>query len=77
MGAGIVTLREGFEAALVVVLVLAFLEPHGSAGRLCARSGAGVAACRRGVSVAAAAGLLVIGAELEGNAEAVVRGRAR
>ena len=72
VGAGIVTLREGFEAALVVVLVLAFLNRTGQRADLRA-IWAGVAAAV-GVSVAAAAGLLVIGAELEGNAEAVFEG---
>jgi high-affinity iron transporter len=72
VGAGIVTLREGFEAALVVVLVLAFLNRTGQRADLRA-IWAGVAAAVA-VSVAAAAGLLLVGAELEGNAEAVFEG---
>ena len=72
VGAGIVTLREGFEASLVVVLVISILKSTGQRADLRA-IWSGVAAAV-GVSVAAAAGLLVIGAELEGNAEAVFEG---
>ncbi len=72
MGAGIITLREGFEAALVVVLVLAFVNRTGERSDL-RPIWAGVAAAVA-VSVAAATGLLVIGAELEGKAEAIYEG---
>ena len=71
MGAGIVTLREGFEAGLVVVLVVAFLNRTGRADLRAVWLGAAGALA---VSVAAAAGLLVVGAELEGTAEAVFEG---
>jgi high-affinity iron transporter len=72
VGAGVVTLREGFEAALVVVIVLAFLNRTGT--RVDVRPvwiGAGAAVA---LTVAAAAGLLVVGAELEGTSEAVFEG---
>lgn len=72
MGAGIITLREGFEAALVVILVLAYVKRTGTRADL-RPIWAGVAAAVA-VSVAAAAVLLVIGAELEGNAEAIYEG---
>jgi high-affinity iron transporter len=72
MGAGVITLREGFEASLVVVIVLAFVNRTGQRSDLRA-IWAGVAAAVA-VSVAAAVGLLVIGAELEGNAEAIYEG---
>ena len=72
MGAGVITLREGFEAGLVVVLVLAFLRRTGRRADLRAVWG-GVAAAVA-LSVAAAIGLLVVGAELEGRAEAVYEG---
>ena len=72
MGAGVVTLREGFEAALVVVIVLAFLNRTGQ--RVDVRPvwiGAGAAVA---LTVATAIGLLVVGAELEGTSEAVFEG---
>ena len=72
MGAGVITLREGFEASLVVVIVLAFVNRTGQRSDLRA-IWAGVAAAVA-VSVAAAVGLLLIGAELEGNAEAIYEG---
>ncbi len=72
MGAGIITLREGFEASLVVVLVLAFLNRTGQRADL-RPVWLGVAAAA-GVSVAAAVGLVLIGAELEGRAEAIYEG---
>jgi high-affinity iron transporter len=72
MGAGIITLREGFEAALVVVLVLAFVD---RTGRRADRRPiwAGVAAAVA-VSVVSAVVLILVGAELEGTAEAVYEG---
>ena len=72
MGAGVVTLREGCEAALVVVIVLAFLNRTGQ--RVDVRPvwiGAGAAVA---LTVATAIGLLVVGAELEGTSEAVFEG---
>ncbi len=74
MGSGVVVLREGFEAALVVGIVLAFLDRTGR------RDGfttiwAGVAAAV-GISVAAAVGLFTVGAELEGTAGAAFEGAA-
>lgn len=72
MGAGVITLREGFEASLVVVIVLAFVNRTGQRSDLRA-IWAGVAAAVA-LSVAAAVGLLLIGAELEGNAEAIYEG---
>lgn len=72
MGAGAVTLREGFEAALVVAIVLSFLQATGRrewfravwVGVL-----AGVA-----VSALATVVLFAIGAELEGRSEAIFEG---
>lgn len=74
MGAGVVVLREGFEASLVVGIVLAFLERTGR------RDGfntvwAGVAAAVA-ISIAAGVVLFTIGAELEGTAGAVFEGSA-
>jgi high-affinity iron transporter len=74
MGAGVVVLREGFEASLVVGIVLAFLERTGR------RDGfntvwLGVAAAVA-ISVAAGVILFTIGAELEGTAGAVFEGSA-
>src|SRR5919109_1500966 len=74
MGAGVVVLREGFEASLVVGIVLAFLERTGR------RDGfntvwAGVAAAVA-ISIAAGVVLFTIGAELEGTAGAVFEGGA-
>ena len=74
MGAGVVALREGFEASLVVGIVLAFLDRTGR------RDGfstvwAGVAAAVA-ISVAAGVVLFTIGAELEGTAAAVFEGSA-
>lgn len=72
MGAGLVTLREGFEASLIVGIVLAFLD---RAGR---REGfwpvwAGAAAALA-VSACLAAVLFAVGAELEGRSEAAFEG---
>jgi high-affinity iron transporter len=74
MGAGVVVLREGFEASLVVGIVLAFLDRTGR------RDGfntvwAGVAAAVA-ISVTAGVVLFTIGAELEGTAAAVFEGGA-
>jgi high-affinity iron transporter len=74
MGAGVVALREGFEASLVVGIVLAFLDRTGR------RDGfstvwAGVAAAVA-ISVAAGVVLFTIGAELDGTAGAVFEGSA-
>ena len=72
MGAGVVVLREGFEASLVVGIVLAFLDRTGR------RDGfgavwAGVAAALA-LSFAVGAALFVAGAELEGRSEEVFEG---
>ena len=72
MGAGVVTLREGFEAALVVVIVLAFLNRTGK--RVDVRPVWIGAAAAVALSVATAIGLLVVGAELEGTSERVFEG---
>jgi high-affinity iron transporter len=72
VGAGIITLREGFEASLVVVLVLAYVNRTGRRADLRA-IWLGLAAAVV-VSLAATAGLLAIGAELEGRAEAIYEG---
>ena len=74
MGAGVVVLREGFEASLVVGVVLAFLDRTGR------RDGfntvwLGVAAAVA-VSIAAGIVLFAIGAELEGTAGAAFEGTA-
>jgi len=72
MGAGVITLREGFEAALIVAMVLSFLE--GTGRRAWFRAvwlgvGAGIA-----VSALVAVVLFAVGAELEGRAEAIFEG---
>jgi high-affinity iron transporter len=74
LGAGLVVLREGFEASLVVGIVLAFLNRTGR------RDGfwpvwLGAAAALF-LSVATGALLFAIGAELEGAAEKVFEGTA-
>ena len=72
MGAGLVILREGFEASLVVGIVLAFLDRTGRRD--------GFAAVWVGVAGALALSLTVgialfaAGAELEGSSEAVFEG---
>ena len=72
MGAGIVMLREGFEASLVVGIVLAFLNRTGRRdGFGPVWLGAGVAL---GISVAVGALLFAVGAELEGTAEKAFEG---
>lgn len=72
MGAGVVVLREGFEASLVVGIVLAFLDRTGR------RDGfravwVGVALALA-LSIAVGAALFAAGAELEGRSEAVFEG---
>ena len=72
MGAGVVVLREGFEASLVVGIVLAFLDRTGRRD--------GFAAVWVGVAAALALSLVVgialfaAGAELEGRSEAIFEG---
>jgi high-affinity iron transporter len=72
VGAGIITLREGFEAALVVVLVLSFVNRTGQRADL-RPIWLGVLAAV-GVSLVASVGLVLVGAELEGNAERIYEG---
>ena len=68
----LVTLREGFEAALIVAIVLAYLREVGATRR--ARTvWAGVAAAAA-VSAVVGAALFLTGAELEGSAEALFEG---
>ena len=72
MGAGVVTLREGFEASLIVGIVLAFLDRTGRRdGFLAVWIGAMLAVT---LSIAFGIGLFLVGAELEGTAEAVWEG---
>ncbi|MER3410061.1 MAG: iron transporter [Thermoleophilia bacterium] len=72
MGAGLVVLREGFEASLVVGIVLAFLHRTGRRdGFWPVWLGTGMALA---ISVAVGAVLFAIGAELEGRAEAAFEG---
>jgi high-affinity iron transporter len=67
-----ITLREGFEAALVVAVILAYLRQLGAPG--IARSvWLGVVAAV-GVSAAAATGLFLTGGDLTGSAEALFEG---
>jgi len=68
-----VTLREGFEAALVVAIILAYLRESGAARGAARRVWYGVAAAAA-VSVGAGAVLFATGAELEGTAEALFEG---
>ena len=74
MGAGLVMLREGFEASLIVGIVLAFLNRTGRRDAFApVWIGAGLAAL---LSVLTGALLFVVGAELEGRAEAIFEGTA-
>ncbi|MGZ4360261.1 MAG: FTR1 family iron permease [Gaiellaceae bacterium] len=72
MGAGVVVLREGFEAALVVGIVLAFLDRSGRRDRFLAVWAGALAALL--VSAAVGTGLFLVGAELKGRAEAAWEG---
>jgi high-affinity iron transporter len=72
MGAGVVVLREGFEASLVVGVVLAFLDRTGRRDGFAA-VWVGVAAALA-LSVFVGAALFAAGAELEGRSEAIFEG---
>jgi high-affinity iron transporter len=72
MGAGVVVLREGFEASLVVGIVLAFLDRTGRRDGFFA-VWVGVAAALT-LSVGVGIALFAAGAELEGRSEAVFEG---
>ncbi|MGH3058546.1 MAG: FTR1 family protein [Gaiellaceae bacterium] len=68
MGAAVVMLREGFEASLVIGIVLAFLNRTGRRDAFATVWIAAAAAVA--LSVAAGSFLLMVGSELEGTAEA-------
>jgi high-affinity iron transporter len=72
MGAGVVVLREGFEASLVVGVVLAFLDRTGRRDGFVA-VWAGVAAALV-VSLGVGIALFAAGKELEGRSEAIFEG---
>jgi high-affinity iron transporter len=72
VGSGVVVLREGFEASLVVGIVLAFLDRSGRRDGFAA-VWAGVV-CALAVSSVVGVALFVVGAELEGTAEYVFEG---
>jgi high-affinity iron transporter len=72
MGTGIVLLREGFEISLVVVICLAYLKRAGRQAQSWA-VWAGVAAALL-VSTVAGGGLLLLGHDLSGHAEAIWEG---
>lgn len=72
MGAGVVVLREGFEASLVVGIVLAFLDRTGRRDGFAA-VWAGVAAALA-LSFAVGIALFAAGKELEGRSEAIFEG---
>ena len=74
MGAGIVMLREGFEASLIVGIVLAFLNRTGRREGFGAVWAGTLAALT--LSVGTAGLLFAIGAELEGTAEKAFEGTA-
>jgi high-affinity iron transporter len=74
VGAGLVMLREGFEASLIVGIVLAFLDRTGRReGFWPVWLGAGAAIA---ISVGAGAVLFAVGAELEGRPEQLFEGSA-
>jgi high-affinity iron transporter len=75
MGAFVITLREGFEAALIVSLILAYLAKTGAASEHGRSVWLGVAA---GAAASAAIGaiLFVSAGELEGDPEALYEGTA-
>src|SRR5439155_13801558 len=74
MGAGLVILREGFEASLVVGIVLAFLD---RTGRRDAFRPVWIGALAAAVLSAGVAALLfAVGAELQGRSEAIFEGSA-
>lgn len=72
MGAAVVTLREGFEASLIVGIVLAFLNRTGRRDAFWAVWLGALAAAA--ISVAAGVTLWAIGTEFEGRAEALWEG---
>jgi high-affinity iron transporter len=72
MGAGVVVLREGFEASLVVGIVLAFLDRTGRRDGFAA-VWAGLAAALA-LSFVVGAALFAVGGELEGRSEAIFEG---
>jgi len=74
MGAGLVILREGFEASLVVGIVLAFLD---RTGRRDAFRPVWIGALAAAVLSAGVAALLfAVGAQLQGRSEAIFEGAA-
>ena len=74
MGAGVVMLREGFEASLIVGIVLAFLNRTGRRDGFAAVWAGALGALA--LSVAVGIGLFAVGAELEGTSEKVFEGLA-
>lgn len=74
MGAGVLMLREGFEASLIVGIVLAFLNKTDRRDGFAAVWLGAFAAIA--ISIAVAIGLFAVGAELEGTAEYVWEGTA-
>jgi high-affinity iron transporter len=74
VGAGIVMLREGFEASLIVGIILAFLNRSGRREGFVAVWIGTLSALV--LSVVTAGLLFVVGAELEGRAEALFEGAA-
>jgi high-affinity iron transporter len=73
LGAFVITLREGFEAALLVGLMMAYLSKSGHLGTHARYVWAGVAT---GVALSVLVGgvLFASGAELEGTSEAIYEG---
>jgi high-affinity iron transporter len=72
VGAAVVTLREGFEASLIVGIVLAFLNRTGRRDGFWAVWLGALAAVA--ISVAAGVTLYAVGTEFEGRAEAIWEG---